>query len=87
MDVGVAPVGDGSAKVTYRALGDGVGNLRDEGELVVFDGVEFFIEVLPRWPEQSVGAAELVGGEAEVENEPGYADGAAAVVGLLDGEG
>ena len=86
LGVGISPVGDGGAEVADGAFRYAVRDFCDEGELFLLTGVEFFVEVLPRWPGQSVGAAEAVGGDAEVVDETSDADGAAAVGLLLDGE-
>ena len=66
---GVAPVVDGGAEVVYGTFGDSVGDLGHEGELFVLAGVELFVEVLPGWPGQPVGAAEAMSGDAEVVDE------------------
>ena len=65
----VSPVFQGEAKVSYRALGDPVANLGEEGEGVFFDGVDFLVQVLPGGPAEPVGAAEAVGCDAEVIDE------------------
>ena len=84
--VSVAPVLDGGAKVHEGAFGDSAGYFGYEGVILAFVGVEIFVEVLPRRPGQTVGAAEAVSGDAEVVDEPGDADGSVAVALLFHRE-
>ena len=85
--VGIEPVPEGVSEVHERAFGDAAGNFGHERVVLLFAGIEGLVEVLPGWPGQVVGAAEAVGSDAEVVDEPVYADGAAAIPVLLDGEG
>lgn len=64
--IGVAPVGDGMAEVAHGTFGAAVGDLLEEGEVVLLGRIDGFAEVQPRGPRQAVGTAEAVSGHAEI---------------------
>ena len=83
----IEPVAEGVSKIHEGAFGDAAGDFGYEGEVLLLASIEGLVEVLPGGPRHVIGAAEAVGGDAEVVDEPVYADGAAAVPVLVDGEG